>query len=120
AGVTTTRKRCAATGTVTYEFFTTIDGTGSHADQVVTLVNGVVPDSAAHGPLMAGAYSFIAVYSGDSNYAGSTSAVEPLTVDKGPPATAPATQGPRPQPHTTASHVPAGPPQIVTATAPRA
>jgi type IV secretory pathway TrbF-like protein len=72
-----------ATGTVTYEFFTTIDGTGAHTDQVVTLnPDGTVPDSALQGPLAAGAYSFVAVYSGDSNYLGSTSAVEPLTVQQ--------------------------------------
>jgi hypothetical protein len=88
ATVTTTPNPFAATGTVTYEFFTTIDGTGSHTDQVVTLAGGVVPDSSPHGPLMAGSYSFIAVYSGDSNYTGSTSAVEPLTVSKGSSTTA--------------------------------
>jgi methyl coenzyme M reductase subunit D len=73
-----------ATGTVRYEFFTTIDGTGPHIDQTVTLnPDGTVPDSALHGPLGAGAYSFIAFYSGDSNYEGSTSAVEPLTIESG-------------------------------------
>ena len=75
-----------ATGTLTYEFFTTIDGTGTHTDEVVTLnPDGSVPDSALHGPLAAGAYSFVAVYSGDSNYVGSTSPVEPLTVQQGIP-----------------------------------
>src|SRR5262249_35720924 len=55
-----------ATGTVTYEFFTTIDGTGPHSDETVTLnPDGTVPASALHGPLTAGSYSFIAVYSGD-------------------------------------------------------
>ena len=59
-----------ATGTLTYEFFTTIDGTGTHTDEVVNVnPDGTVPDSALHGPLAAGVYSFIAVYSGDSNYA---------------------------------------------------
>ncbi len=73
-----------ATGTVTYEFFTTIDGTGPHTDEVVNLnPDGTVPNSALHGPLAAGEYSFIAIYSGDSNYAGSASAVEPLTVELG-------------------------------------
>jgi hypothetical protein len=77
------------TGTVRYEFFTTVDGTGPHTDEVVTLnPDGTVPDSALHGPLAAGAYSFIAVYSGDSNYAGSTSPVEPLTVQQGTSTTA--------------------------------
>src|SRR5262249_39275301 len=73
-----------ATGTLTYEFFTTIDGTGPHTDEVVTLnSDGTVPDSALHGPLAAGPYSFIAVYSGDSNYPTLTSAVEPLSVQQG-------------------------------------
>ena len=77
-----------ATGTLTYEFFTTIDGTGTHTDEVVNLnPDGTVPDSALHGPLAAGVYSFIAVYSGDNNYLGSTSAVEPLTVGSGTQAT---------------------------------
>ena len=77
-----------ATGTLTYEFFVTIDGTGTHTDEVVALdPDGAVPDSALHGPLAAGAYSFVAVYSGDGNYPGSTSAVEPLTVESGTPAT---------------------------------
>jgi hypothetical protein len=75
-----------ATGTVTYQFFTTIDGTGAHADETVTLnPDGTVPDSALHGPLAAGVYSFVAVYSGDSNYLGSTGPVEPLTVTTAPP-----------------------------------
>src|SRR5262249_27084709 len=37
------------------------------------------------GPLAAGSYSFIAVYSGDGFHAGSTSAVEPLTVIEASP-----------------------------------
>ena len=72
------------TGTVTYQFYTTINGSGAHTDEVVTLnPDGTVPDSALHGPLAAGAFSFVALYSGDSNYLGSTSAVEPLTVGQG-------------------------------------
>jgi hypothetical protein len=69
------------TGTVTYEFFNTIDGTGSHADQTVTLnSDGSVPDSANSAALAAGSYSYVAIYSGDNNYAPFTSDVEPLTV----------------------------------------
>jgi hypothetical protein len=74
-----------ATGTLTYEFFTTIDGTGSHSDEVVNLnPDGTVPNSSAHGPLGAGAYSFIAVYTpaSGSPYQGTSSDVEPLTVNK--------------------------------------
>jgi VCBS repeat-containing protein len=72
-----------ATGTVTYEFFTTSDGTGPHKDKTVTLnPDGTVPNSATTAALMAGSYSYVAIYSGDSNYAGSTGAVEPLTIHK--------------------------------------
>ena len=89
ATVTTTPKPFTATGTVTYEFFTNGSGSGAPAStQTVTLVNGVVPNSSPTGPLMAGAYSFIAVYSGDGNYQGSTSAVEPLTINQGTSSTA--------------------------------
>src|SRR4029079_509879 len=59
-----------------------INGTGAHTDQAVTLSNGAVPNSTPTGPLAAGAYSYIAVYSGDSNYTRSTGAVEPLTINK--------------------------------------
>ncbi len=77
------------TGTVTYEFYTTIDGTGSHADQTVTLnANGTVPNSTISAALMAGSYSYIAIYSGDSNYKGSTGVVEPLTIGQGTTSTA--------------------------------
>src|SRR5208337_948020 len=48
-----------------------------------TLSGGVVPNSAATTALTAGSYSFIGVYSGNSNYAGFVGAVEPLTVNKG-------------------------------------
>ena len=60
----------------------------SRTDQTVTLSGGLVPDSAATAALAAGSYSYIAVYSGDSNYTGSTSAVEPLTVSQGSSSTA--------------------------------
>src|SRR5437879_7593514 len=48
----------------------------------------MVPNSATTAPLMAGSYSYIAVYSGDSNYSGSTGAVEPLTISQGKSSTA--------------------------------
>ncbi len=41
-----------------------------------------VPNSASTAALTAGSYSFIGVYSGDSNYAGSAGAVEPLTINQ--------------------------------------
>src|SRR5262249_47015595 len=63
-------------GTVTYQSYHTINGTGAHTDQTVTLnANGTVPNSAVTAALMAGSYSYVAVYSGDSNYNGSTGAV---------------------------------------------
>jgi hypothetical protein len=90
AAITGQHPKLPATGTVTYEFFTTIDGTGPHTDEVVKLnPDGTVPDSAVHGPLAAGSYSFVAVYSGDRNHAGATSAVEPLTVQRAAPVAPP-------------------------------
>ena len=51
--------------------------------QTVTLEpDGSVPNSATTAALTAGSYSFIGVYSGDSNYTGYTGAVEPLTINK--------------------------------------
>ena len=47
------------------------NGTGPHTDQTVTLnADGTVPNSAMTAAFMAGSYSYIGVYSGDSNYAG--------------------------------------------------
>src|SRR5262249_32711590 len=72
------------TGTVTYEFFTTIDATGPHTDQVVPLnADGTVPDSEGHGPLAAGSDSFLTRYNGAANYQGSTSPIRPLTIGSG-------------------------------------
>src|SRR5262249_39437719 len=72
------------TGTVTYEFFHTIDGTGSHSDEIVNLAaDGSVPHSMATGALAAGSYSYIAIYSGDTHYQMATGLVEPLIMDKG-------------------------------------
>src|SRR5262249_49427269 len=62
--------------------FTTIDCTGAYTSETVNLnPDGSVPNSALHGPLAAGSYSFMAIYTGDTNYAGSTSECEPLTVN---------------------------------------
>jgi hypothetical protein len=70
------------TGTVTFTFYSngTCAGTGSPAG-TGTLAAGVA-NSGSEGPLLAGSYSFKAVYGGDSNYLGSTGACEPLTVNK--------------------------------------
>ena len=86
------------TGTVTYTFFTngTCSVPGSSAPPVTLNANGTVPPSGTHGPLAAGSYSFQAVYSGDANYTGSTSACEPLTIAHATPtiATTPSAGGP--------------------------
>jgi hypothetical protein len=74
------------TGTVTYYFYNTatpvLGTTTPVSTQTVTLSGGLVPNSATTAPLMAGAYSFIGVYSGDNNYNGSVGAVEPLTINQ--------------------------------------
>ena len=74
------------TGTVTYYFYDTatpVYGTTTPAStQTVTLSGGTVPNSATTAALTAGSYSYIGVYSGDSNYTGYTGAVEPLTINQ--------------------------------------
>ena len=77
------------TGTVTYNFYnsaTPVYGTTvpSTTETVTLAADGTVPNSAVTAALAAGSYSYIAVYSGDTNYKGSTSLVEPLTVIPGP------------------------------------
>ena len=69
----------APTGTITYTFWTngTCANTGSDAGSSQSLGSS----SSIEGPLAAGSYSFEAAYSGDSNYASSTSGCEPFTVD---------------------------------------
>ena len=80
ATVTGTPAAFTATGTVTYTFYPSLNGTGTPiSTQTVTLSGGVVPNSAATVALAAGSFSYVAVYSGDSNYTGSTGAVEPST-----------------------------------------
>ena len=70
------------TGTVTYTFSTSSSCGGSGTTQTVTLSNGLVPNSALHGPLAIGTYSFRASYSGDGNYPSSTSSCESFSVIK--------------------------------------
>jgi len=71
-------------GTVTYYFYNTaspVYGTTTPVStQTVTLSSGAVPNSATTAALVAGSYAYIAVYSGDGNYAGAVGAVEPLTI----------------------------------------
>jgi hypothetical protein len=71
-----------ATGTVAYTFFTngTCTGTGASAGTVTLTGTGAVPKSKRESTLANGSYGFEATYSGDSNYAGSTSSCEPFKV----------------------------------------
>ncbi len=75
------------TGMVAYDFYNTANpvyGTTTPVNsQTVNLSGGSAPNSAITAALAAGNYSYIAVYSGDANYQGSVSAVEPLTINKG-------------------------------------
>src|SRR5262249_16396795 len=72
------------TGTVTFTFYTSGDcSTGATGAGTVALdSSGVADPSSVEGPLAAGSYSFKATYNGDGNYNSSTSACEPLTVNK--------------------------------------
>ena len=75
------------TGTVTYYFFDTampVFGTNIPvSSQVVNISGGLVPNSATTAALTAGSYSYIALYSGDSNYDPVIGRVEPVTVNQG-------------------------------------
>src|SRR5438445_698404 len=75
-----------ATGTVSYTFFANggCSGSGTGAGAPSLTATGSVPNSSTEGPLAAGSYSSRAVYSGDSNYAGSTSPCEPFSVTAPP------------------------------------
>ncbi len=68
----------APTGTISYTFWSngTCANTGAGAGTNLSLGS----KSTTEGPLAAGSYSFEAVYSGDANYATSTSSCEPFTV----------------------------------------
>ena len=81
----TTSNGFTATGTVSYSFFSngTCAGTPGATDTVTVNADGTVPNSSTEGPLAGGSYAFQATYSGDSNYAGSTSACEPFSVRTG-------------------------------------
>jgi hypothetical protein len=68
------------TGTVTYQFFSNINCSGTPlSSDPVTLAGGVVPHSPTKGPLASGAYSFQATYNDDANYNSSAAgACEPF------------------------------------------
>ncbi len=71
-----------ATGKLTYALYDDGTCTGTPAStQTVTVNAGSVPSSAATGALNAGAYGYLATYSGDANYTPpSTTTCEPFTV----------------------------------------
>jgi hypothetical protein len=85
ATVTPTSGSTTPTGTLTYNFFDNATCANSPAStQKVTLSGGgAVPDTAPTGALGAGNFAFDASYSGDTNYAGTTSGCEPFGVDQG-------------------------------------
>jgi stalled ribosome alternative rescue factor ArfA len=73
------------TGTVTYSFFANglCNGDPATNPQTVSLAaDGKVPPSSTTGRLTPGSYSFRADYGGGDNYASTTSACEPFTVNK--------------------------------------
>jgi uncharacterized repeat protein (TIGR01451 family) len=73
----------APSTSVTFTFFAnaSCSGTGTIVPGAGTLAAGFA-NSGSEGPLTAGSYSFEAAYAGDSNYLGSTSSCEPLTVNQ--------------------------------------
>src|SRR3989475_1421 len=75
-----------AGGTVIYNSFQTAGCTGTSVIvSTVTVANGGVPGSASKAFNSAGAFSWNAVYSGDANNGGATSACELLTVNQAAP-----------------------------------
>ncbi|HWF15073.1 MAG TPA: hypothetical protein VG244_02720, partial [Acidimicrobiales bacterium] len=71
-------------GTVSYAFYTDTSGTGCNGTPVAegTGLANSAPSSTV-GPLTAGNYGFEATWTGDANYAGSTSSCEPFSVGMG-------------------------------------
>ena len=79
------------TGSVAYTLFPDNDcsGTGTPVGGGALNPSGQPRNSDTQGPLTPGSYSFRAVFtSGDTNFTGSTSACEPLTINAGTTATA--------------------------------
>jgi uncharacterized repeat protein (TIGR01451 family) len=86
---TVTATPLTPTGTVTYQLYTGLTckaGNEMGSAETVTLdSSGNVPDSTETAALNAGDYSYQAVYSGDSNYTGSTGDCEPFSISKATP-----------------------------------
>jgi uncharacterized membrane protein len=70
ATVTSQNQSFGITGTVTYEFFANVAGTGSHTDVTVALGSNSTPQTLAAG---VGGYSYVAIYNGNGDYNSSTS-----------------------------------------------
>jgi hypothetical protein len=88
---TVTAAPFTATGTVTYQLYSGLDckaGNELGSAGQVTMSGGNVPASVDSPVLQAGDYSYQAVYSGDSNYNGSTGDCEPFAVAKAPTSSA--------------------------------
>jgi hypothetical protein len=73
----------APTGTISYTFWA--NGTCVNAGTGAGTALSLGSKSTTEGPLGAGAYSFEVSYSGDANYASSTSSCEPFSVAKASP-----------------------------------
>ena len=71
----------APTGSISYSYFANSDCGGAGAAAGTDLALGA--HSSTEGPLATGSYSFDAIYSGDSNYSGHTSACESFSVGRG-------------------------------------
>ena len=76
------------TGSVSYALYPNGSCSGTPASKGTrNLSSGLVANSDSIGPLLPGAYSFRATYTGDANYGNSTSPCEPFTVSIGPSTT---------------------------------
>ena len=86
SSVVTQSGSITAAGTVAYSFYANDSCTDTPTTTSTVTLNddGTVPDSTRTGPLAAGSYSYEAVYSGDSNYAGSSATCEPFTIGQAP------------------------------------
>lgn len=86
---TVTGTGATPTGTVVFEFFSngTCTGTAVATSGALALAGGTVDATGfAQGPLTEGTYSFLATYSGDGTYDGSTATCEPFSVAARPQA----------------------------------
>ena len=68
------------TGTVTYDLFLSVACSGTGSPETVSLTGWNVPNSSKTSPLASGSYSYMATYSGDGNYAGSSGSCETFSV----------------------------------------